>query len=68
MAAAGGDNIFVYTGGEQEVPLGVRHVRIDRSVKIIPREALYYRIDLVYVETHEAWRKSKDLNSKDATL
>ena len=50
------------------MPLGVRHVRIDRSVKIIPREALYYRIDLVYVETHEAWRKSKDLNSKDATL
>lgn len=33
MADDGGHNIFVYTGGEQEVPAGVTHVRIDRSIR-----------------------------------
>ena len=31
-----GDDIFVYLGGDQEVPMDVKHVVIDRSVKIIP--------------------------------
>jgi len=53
MADNGGHNIFVYTGGEQEVPAGVTHVRIDRSVKIIPRRAFYRRANLVSVETHD---------------
>ena len=33
----GGDDVFVYLGGEQEVPRNVTHVIIDRSVKIFQR-------------------------------
>ena len=29
------DEIFIYTGGDQEVPNGVRRVRIHKSVKVI---------------------------------
>jgi hypothetical protein len=47
------DNIFVYTGGEQVVPRNVTHVRIDRSVKIIPEMAFQYRHSLIYVEFHD---------------
>jgi hypothetical protein len=46
------DNIFVYTGGEQEVPADVTHVIIDRSVKIIPELAFQNRRKLVSVEMH----------------
>jgi hypothetical protein len=53
MADDGGDNIFLYLGGEQEVPRGVTHVCIDRSVKIIPRLAFDERANLVSVETHD---------------
>jgi hypothetical protein len=49
---AEGGNIFVYTG-QQVVPFGVTHVRIDKSVKIIPRRAFYERELLVSVETHD---------------
>jgi len=45
--------IFVYTGGEQVVPSGVRRVRIDKSVKIIPRNAFKQRRNLIYVEFHD---------------
>ena len=31
--------VFVYMGGDQEVPRNVTHVRIHKSVKIITREA-----------------------------
>jgi len=37
IMADGGDNVFVYLGGEQEVPRNVTHVIIDRSVKIFQR-------------------------------
>eukprot|EP00985_Skeletonema_marinoi_P003271 scaffold1368_cov72-Skeletonema_marinoi.AAC.3 len=53
MADGGGDNIFIYMGGEQVVPRDVKHVIIDRSVKIIPERAFYGRKQLVSVETHE---------------
>ena len=52
-----GDNIFVYLGGEQVVPDGVTHVRIRRSVKIIPRRAFEGRRNLVSVETHNEIEK-----------
>jgi hypothetical protein len=52
MADHGGRNFF-YSGGEQEVPADVTHVVIDRSVKIIPREAFQNRRLLVSVETHD---------------
>jgi hypothetical protein len=50
------NNIFVYTG-EQDVPFDVTHVRIDRSVKIIPARAFYRRANLVSVETHDGIEK-----------
>ncbi|KAK1737880.1 hypothetical protein QTG54_011174, partial [Skeletonema marinoi] len=53
MADDGVDDVFVYLGGEQEVPRNVRHVVIDRSVKIIPESAFFERMKLVSVETHE---------------
>jgi hypothetical protein len=51
------DNIFVYLGGEQEVPADVTHVIIDRSVKIIPERAFYQRMNMVSVETHGGLEK-----------
>jgi len=51
--ADGGDNIFVYMGGEQEVPDDVTHVIIDRSVKIILRAAFARRRRLVSVNMHD---------------
>ena len=47
------DEIFIYMGGDQEVPRHVRRARIHRSVKIIPRRAFRYRYDLIYVEFHD---------------
>jgi hypothetical protein len=57
---ADGVDIFVYLGGEQEVPRNVTHVRIDRSVKAIPMEAFYQREQLVSVETHDGIEKIED--------
>jgi hypothetical protein len=48
-----GDEIFVYTGGEQIVPHDVRRVRIDKSVKIVPEHAFEQRRNLIYVEFHD---------------
>ena len=51
--ADGGDNVFVYMGGEQVVPGDVAHVIIDRSVKVILRGAFYRRQQLVSVKMHD---------------
>ncbi len=48
-----GDEIFVYMGGDQEVPRGVRRARIHKSVKIIPASAFRHCYDLIYVEFHD---------------
>ena len=53
MAEEGDDEIFVYMGGDQVVPDDVRRVRIDKSVKIIPREAFEHRRRLIDVEFHD---------------
>eukprot|EP00986_Skeletonema_menzelii_P004536 scaffold1552_cov151-Skeletonema_menzelii.AAC.1 len=50
---ADGNNIFVYMGGDQEVPDGVTHAIIDPSVKIVPRRAFSYRRQLVSVIFHD---------------
>eukprot|EP00986_Skeletonema_menzelii_P010370 scaffold5047_cov127-Skeletonema_menzelii.AAC.14 len=50
---ADGNNIFVYLGGDQEVPDGVTHAIIHPSVKIVPRRAFYYRQQLVSVIFHD---------------
>ena len=52
-----GGDIFVYAGGEQEVPRNVTRVRIDRSVKIIPERAFHFRQNLLSVETHDDLEK-----------
>jgi len=51
--AVKGDDIFIYMGGEQEVPHDVRRVVIDRSVKIIPAWAFARRGQLVSVKFHD---------------
>ena len=51
--ARGEDEIFVYMGGDQEVPDGVRRVRIHRSVKIIPSRAFQRRNKLISAEFHD---------------
>jgi hypothetical protein len=56
MAEEGGNNnVFVYMGGNQEVPraMDVTHIRIHKSVKIITRRAFRYWYNLVSVEMHD---------------
>jgi len=48
-----GIDIFVYTGGNQDVPFDVTHVRIDQSVNVIPSRAFFGRRCLVSVDTHD---------------
>eukprot|EP00986_Skeletonema_menzelii_P004540 scaffold1553_cov119-Skeletonema_menzelii.AAC.3 len=50
---ADGNNIFVYMGGDQEVPDWVTHAVIDPSVKIVRRRAFYYLEELVSVIFHD---------------
>ena len=47
------NEIFVYMGGDQRVPDGVRRARIHISVKIIRARAFYRRRQLIYVEFHD---------------
>ncbi len=51
------DNIFVYTGGEQEVPQNVRRVRIGKDVDTIPRGAFERRQYLVELQGHVGIKK-----------
>ena len=51
--ADGGDDIFVYLGGDQEVPDGVTHAIIDPSVKFVRMRAFYNRRQLVSVIFHD---------------
>eukprot|EP00985_Skeletonema_marinoi_P014477 scaffold7337_cov106-Skeletonema_marinoi.AAC.13 len=54
MAEAHEDGeMFVYTGGDQVVPMDVVRVRIDKSVKIIPTRAFQGRRHLIDVEFHD---------------
>ena len=47
------DEIFVYMGGDQRVPNGVRRARIHKSVKIVRANAFENRQQLVSVEFHD---------------
>ena len=51
--AQGDDGIFVYMGGDQEVPDGVRRARIHKSVKIVHARAFQNRRRLISVEFHD---------------
>jgi hypothetical protein len=59
IMADGSVNIFVYLGGEQDVPADVTHVIIDRSVKNIPVRAFQGRRKLVSVECHDGVERVK---------
>ena len=47
------DGVFVYMGGDQEVPEDVTHVRVHQSVKIIPEGAFMNCRKLVSIEIHD---------------
>lgn len=53
MAADGGDDVFVYMGGEQELPDEITHAIIDPSINIVRTGAFYNRQELVSVIFHE---------------
>ena len=55
MAEAAGhdDEIFVYMGGDQQVPERVRRARIHKSVTIVRARAFYNRRQLISVEFHD---------------
>eukprot|EP00985_Skeletonema_marinoi_P000883 scaffold360_cov77-Skeletonema_marinoi.AAC.8 len=67
MADDGVDDIFVYLGGDQEVPRNVRRVVIDRFVNIIPERAFENRGELVSVETHEGIERI-EMNAFDGCI
>ncbi len=48
-----GNDVFIYMGGDQEVPRNVRYVRVHKSVKIITREAFRNCRNLVSIEMHD---------------
>eukprot|EP00984_Skeletonema_dohrnii_P003241 scaffold1074_cov124-Skeletonema_dohrnii-CCMP3373.AAC.3 len=49
----GDEVVFVYTGGDQVVPVDVVRVRIDKTVTIIPSRAFQGRNRLICVEFHD---------------
>jgi hypothetical protein len=53
----GDDDIFVYMGGEQEVPRDVRRAKIDESIDTIPRYAFMDCRQLIEVEGHDRLKK-----------
>ncbi len=52
-----GGDIFVYTGGEQRVPLDVKRVRIAENVDTIPAMTFLDCIQLIEVVGHEKLKK-----------
>jgi hypothetical protein len=53
----GGDNVFVYTGGEQRVPHDVKRVRIAEDVDTIPERTFQHCNQLIEVVGHNRLRK-----------
>jgi hypothetical protein len=57
----GGDgDIFMYTGGEQEVPRNVRRAKIDESIDTIPRQAFSHCVQLIELEGHDKLKKIEE--------
>jgi hypothetical protein len=56
----GGDDIFVYTGGDQEVPRDVRRVRIAENVDTIPMGVFEEFQQLIEVEGHNKLKKIEE--------
>ncbi len=53
----GGDDIFVYMGGEQEVPRDVKRAKIDETLDTIPRDAFQNCTQLIELEGHNKLKK-----------
>ena len=53
----GGDDIFIYTGGDQEVPRDVKRVRIAEDIDTIPARAFYQCYQLIGVKGHNKIKK-----------
>ena len=53
MDDGGGNDVFVYMGGDHRVPRDVTHAIVDRSVDTIRQRAFYNRRNLVSVEMHD---------------
>ncbi len=47
------NDVFIYTGGDQEVPFDATHAIVDPSVKMITREAFYFRCFLASIDMHD---------------
>ena len=56
----GGDDIFVYTGGEQEVPRNVKRLRICESIDTIPHDAFRDCKQLIEVKGHNKLNKIEE--------
>ncbi len=56
----GGDDIFVYTGGEQRVPRDVKRVRIAENVDTVPERAFIDCVNLIEVEGHDKLKKIEE--------
>ncbi len=56
-AVGAGDDIFVYTGGEQEVPRDVKRVRIAENVDTIPEGTFHNCEELIEAEGHTKIKK-----------
>ena len=56
----GGDDVFVYTGGEQEVPRDVIRVRIAENVDTIPARTFQGCEELIEVEGHKKIKKIEE--------
>ena len=54
------DIIFVYTGGEQEVPRDVKRAKIDESIDTIPEGAFSHCEQLIEVEGHNKLKKIEE--------
>jgi hypothetical protein len=56
----GGDDIFVYTGGGQQVPRDVKRVRIAENVDTIPARTFQECFQLIKVEGHNRLKKIEE--------
>jgi hypothetical protein len=61
----GGDDIFVYTGGEQQVPRDVKRVRIAENVDSVLQAAFRGCQQLIEVEGHNKLKKIKEYAFSD---
>ena len=60
LAGGNNDDIFVYTGGEQEVPRDVKRLRIAENVDTVPRDAFADCEQLIEVVGHDKLKKIEE--------